>query len=496
MTTQFVRMAAVNRFREAFTGEINSLAALYRQASADAMEVLSRASATVTQRMRAEALLEQYQRVLAGAGDEAAAWIEMNIPRAYRTGMEFAENNLRGVRRAGINLERRGERVLGRREAEVFATVHREAVSAIVDSMLTTTNFALAQIGRRVGDVFRSVGVEEVAKGIVEGKTRIDVSRDIRDRLLAEGKPFFVDKSGRRWDLDRYSEMVARTTTREAMTQGTINRLREEGVGLVQVSAHNAADFCIYYENAVVSINGPHPVYPPISAIDGGPPFHCNCAHALTPFIERLATPEELERGRIDPDRLNQSPAEMQKRFREQFPERARAEGQRIRRLGVRRAAKAQERQAEYVERAKVLTRGKTKGGYAANGLTVTQIGYIGEAAAEKFGFDRFPGALDHYNRPCDFKQANYAVEVKTFTSMAKEKRIRIVPAAMERKQRFAAEQGLQEKMVTVVLSRDLGSAEIYQRERFGNWDVGTMQYLGRVRGYFRTGLLAPRGGA
>jgi hypothetical protein len=73
--------------------------------------------------------------------------------------------------------------------------------------------------------------------------------------------------------------MVARTTTREAMTQGTINRLREHGIQLAQVSAHQARDFCIYYENVIVSIGPePHPVYPPISAIGGGPPFHCYSA--------------------------------------------------------------------------------------------------------------------------------------------------------------------------------------------------------------------------
>jgi len=37
--------------------------------------------------------------------------------------------------------------------------------------------------------------------------------------------------------------MVARTTTRDAMTLGTINRLREHGIQLAQVSAHHAADF-------------------------------------------------------------------------------------------------------------------------------------------------------------------------------------------------------------------------------------------------------------
>lgn len=98
------------------------------------------------------------------------------------------------------------------------------------------------------------------------------------------------------------------------MTQGTINRLREHGIQLAQVSAHHAGDFCIHYENTIVSIGDePHPVYPPISAIGGGPPFHPRCVHVLTPFVERL---DEEKEGTIAPDLLNRSPAELQRRYR------------------------------------------------------------------------------------------------------------------------------------------------------------------------------------
>jgi hypothetical protein len=328
---------SIEEFRRAFTGEIDSLAALYRDAAADMMDVLADAAALAGQRGRAAALLRQYQVILADLGDEAAAWMEFNIPRAYDVGLEFADEGIRNIRRAGINLRRRDRTITGRRERDVFSQVHREAVQAITESMLQTTNAALAQIGRRVDDVFRREGMLVVARGIAAGRARIEVSRELEQRLPAAGRPVFVDRLGREWPLDRYAEMVARTTTREAMTQGTINRLREHGITLAQVSAHNAEDFCRYYENAIVSLNGPHPVYPPISAINGGPPFHPRCVHVLTPFVERLATEEEKKRGIISSDLLNKSPAELQRRFRKEFPGVARAAGKR----GLARAARA-----------------------------------------------------------------------------------------------------------------------------------------------------------
>ena len=306
----------VREFREAFSGEVDSLAALYRNAAAEMMDVINDAAAFAGQRARAAALLHQYQTILTDLKDEAAAWIELNVPRAYGAGLEFVDGCVADYRRAGINIHRRqGGGISGRTERDVFSQVHREAVRVITDSMLNVMSVAAQQIGRRVDDVFRREGMLAVAKGIVEGRARVVVSRDLEQRLRELGRPDFVDKLGRHWPLDRYAEMVARTTTREAMTQGTIQRLREHGLQLAQVSAHHAADFCLYYENAVVSIGPePHPVYPPISAINGGPPFHPRCVHVLTPFVERLATEKEKKAGMVPAEMLDRTPAELQRK--------------------------------------------------------------------------------------------------------------------------------------------------------------------------------------
>ena len=51
--------------------------------------------------------------------------------------------------------------------------------------------------------------------------------------------------------------------------------------------------------------------------------------HVLTPFVERLATDDEKKRGVISPNLLNKSPAELQRRFRKEFPGVARRAGRR-----------------------------------------------------------------------------------------------------------------------------------------------------------------------
>jgi len=68
---------------------------------------------------------------------------------------------------------------------------------------------------------------------------------------------------------------------------------------------------------------------PPISSINGAPPFHPNCVHVLTPVAERLATEEERKAGLISPELLHQMPAELQRWFRKESPDIAGRAGRR-----------------------------------------------------------------------------------------------------------------------------------------------------------------------
>ena len=126
---------------------------------------------------------------------------------------------------------------------------------------------------------------------------------------------------------------------------------------------------------------------------------------------------------------------------------------------------------------------GSSKGGYAANGMTVTSVGLLGEKVAQKIGLEPFESRLQTYTRPCDFRvNGTHAVEVKTFSAGSSEKKIRMVGAALERKIAFAKQMGLKPRTVAVVLSNDLKSAEVYQRDGFGNFRVANMTHVGSVR--------------
>jgi hypothetical protein len=185
---------------------------------------------------------------------------------------------------------------LGRGAASFqFTGPHPLAAQALAENMVTRFESARVLVGRRANDAFRRVGLEVVGEGVAGGQTRREVSKELRQRLVREGvtdaTTGFVDRRGARWQLDTYTEMVARTTTREAMSAGTQNRMAELGEDLVTISSHaGACEICLPFDGNTYSISGRTPGY---DVLPEWPPFHPNCLHVATPAAANL---DALER--------------------------------------------------------------------------------------------------------------------------------------------------------------------------------------------------------
>lgn len=188
------------------------------------------------------------------------------------------------------------------RPAIGFSGIHRDALSVLADNLTGRLNAAAVTVGRRTNDVFRRAGLQEVAAGVATGQPRREVSAALERRLIDQGATDavtgFVDARGRRWPLDVYAEMVARTTTREAVTTGTRNRLLETGRGLVTISQHSGAcRICLPFEAKTYALTPEWAERTGYPMLETQPPFHPNCRHVMAPasanfdrFLEDLAS--------------------------------------------------------------------------------------------------------------------------------------------------------------------------------------------------------------
>lgn len=235
-----------------------------------------------------------------------------------------------------------------------FGGVHQDAIHAIAVNMSRPLAAAADQLGKRVADTFemadmlegalgpdapggflgrrvddraRKAALQTVAEHLALGSTRRDASRVLKQRitkLAQEGtadalqmvhdemtnevRAAFIDRAGRRWDLDVYTRMVARTTTREATTRATINRLQDHGMHLVTVSDHGTlTPLCAEFEGRTFTIGAGSDDYPKLELY---PPFHPSCQHYLTPAA---ATFEDFERelaaAKVEPAPVPTAPA-------------------------------------------------------------------------------------------------------------------------------------------------------------------------------------------
>lgn len=167
-----------------------------------------------------------------------------------------------------------------------FSKVHREAVNLLTDNLINSLGEASATLGRRTEDAFRRHGLRTVTEQLTREQPEAVASGRMRKRLEDEGITAFVDKSGRKWDLTTYSNMVVRTSAAEAQAQATVNAMLSRGLDLVDVvhtERHHESTtsaICKEYEDKTFSLTGKTPGYP---VLDRLPPFHPNCDHFLKP---------------------------------------------------------------------------------------------------------------------------------------------------------------------------------------------------------------------
>lgn len=259
--------------------EVDRLVRFYEAAEREIMDKLTRAllKGNVTwyltaQRRQVEAILQQLR-------DGSRQWCTEAIPHFYLQGAEAADSM---IKQAGLATG------LG------FGAMHQEAAQVLAENTFERLTGVSDVIGRQVSDIYRDLALESVRGTVVGYDTWRQVAQRYRDKLAAQGVTGFRDRAGREWNMGSYTRMVARTTTMEAHTQGTVNRLAEQGHDLVIVSYHlGACELCQPWEGQVLSLTGQTAGYPTLDEAKAAGLFHPNCRHAISLYIDLDAEDDE-----------------------------------------------------------------------------------------------------------------------------------------------------------------------------------------------------------
>jgi hypothetical protein len=236
---------------------------------------------------RNNALLLSVNKQLATLQNKSVAWVEQNIPTAYKEGMNAVNAEYAKQYTAA------GKDVPFKYPGE-FATMNKKAIGILVENAQADFDSAIGFVGRKVKDDIRRAGVQAIADKVSLGTT-VKKTRDILAKQYAEqglsaikykrnGKDCFMR-------LETYAETVARSTTREATNTATVTQVQEIGNDLVKMTSHSSScPICMPLEGRVYSISGKSTEYPPLDKAYSGEyaNIHPNCGHRLLPYIPEL----------------------------------------------------------------------------------------------------------------------------------------------------------------------------------------------------------------
>ena len=288
--------------------ELQKLIQIFLKAETDIINEIGRLRSQGLIEYHAVAALERVQAILRQMENDSWEWapkaIEkmfyVRVPEARRIEGETVEKHRTGYLNASV--------LSGEQHAivdQLVASLMGEITDATITAYATVQS---ALIGRVEPDVYRRIGMEQVALQQAQGRGTYKVLPEFVQALRREGITAFVDKAGRHWSLHTYCAMVSRTTSRQAEVLAVLTADPEQD--LYRISSHGTTcAICAPFEGRVYSKSGINPDYPPLAAAFGkqdpaGPNtlantwlnLHPNCWHSLYSYSEVGRSEEEIQK--------------------------------------------------------------------------------------------------------------------------------------------------------------------------------------------------------
>jgi len=238
-------------------------------------------------------LTQQNARLIDQLGEKAAAQATLDITKAYNRGGSAAAAEL--AKTLGTTAIESAVPGLGAVEALAAETITglKATGPRILRSTMDTYQTVIGEASQAVLQAeLRSTTASGVGQVLTGAQTRRQAAQGALNQFAKKGIAGFVDKAGRGWSLQSYTEMAMRTGTGRAAVQGHTDKLQENGQDLVIISdAPRECSLCRPYEGKVFSISGTDPKYPPLQTAKDGGLWHANCRHASSLYQEGFTKP-------------------------------------------------------------------------------------------------------------------------------------------------------------------------------------------------------------
>ena len=292
-----VKMIPVN----AFENEVLTLARIYANAESLALEKVAKRVAKGIDKPNYAAFKSNELRMLREELTPEIKALTKRIPKEVETVVEAAYREgqasaTRDIERAN-KLRRAGESPI----QKGFSVTDQYKVRAIANELsdkLTSTHF---RILRQAQDAYMTCVTNAVSVAQTGVITRREAAQLSLNQFADRGITGFVDKSGRSWSLQSYTEMATRTSYRQASLEGNFQRMIENGYDLVMVDAHvGSCERCAPWNGRIISLSGRDSKYPSLADATADGLFHPNCKHSFSAYFPGLSKKSEFKESEHD----------------------------------------------------------------------------------------------------------------------------------------------------------------------------------------------------
>lgn len=247
--------------------EILMLQRIYRRAEFDIINELARLRSRGLIDYHAVGTLLRVQKILLAMQDRAGKYIPRmidryfyaNHPERYKRFPRTAQEHKTGY----INAI-----ALSADEVDMSERLKNDLMFKLVEaSNNIQDNLTGVLLGRQAQDIFRQKGLEMVARQQATGM-KLNVQKDFVEDLQRNGITAFTDKSGRKWSLRTYADMVTRTTSRQAEVMSVLTKFGDHDLFMISKNG-STCPICAPLEGRVYSKSGKDPIFPPLASAFG-----------------------------------------------------------------------------------------------------------------------------------------------------------------------------------------------------------------------------------
>ena len=287
--------------------ELEKLIAIYLKAETDIINEIGRLRSQGLVDYHAVAALERVQAILRQMENDAWEYVPKMIEREFYVNHPEARRFYESIKKHTAGYENAAALTVD--EQDVVQRLVMALMGEITDAAMTAmTTIQDALIGRTEPDIYRRVGLEQVAAQTATGRGVNRAVPEFVRALQREGVTAFVDRAGRKWSLHTYCTMASRTTRRQAEVLSVLTRDPEHD--LYRISSHGTTcALCAPYEGRVYSKSGTDPDFPPLADAFGKVDpagqnnlantylnIHPQCLHVLLPWTPMGRSEEEIQK--------------------------------------------------------------------------------------------------------------------------------------------------------------------------------------------------------